>query len=174
MTRKYKTLKKRQSNQINIDINDDFLKSTIKNHVFNDTYQIYDSIAKYYEKNDNIIFVLTNEEKFMIPFNWKRVHQLLTSSLSNNDSKYRMFQVNEDNSLSKYIKSDTTTEESKTYIKESRFSYIRPVHVSTRLIVYHSSNVSSMESQVHRREKVIVEVPEGCMIVFTNDTFMLV
>ena len=28
-----------------------------------------------------------------------------------------------------------------------------------------------MESQIRRGEKVIVEVPEGCMIVFTNDTF---
>ena len=28
-----------------------------------------------------------------------------------------------------------------------------------------------MEGQVHRGEKVIVEVPEGCMIVFTSDTF---
>ena len=39
----------------------------------------------------------------MSPFYWKRVHQLLTSSLSNNDSKYRIFQVKKDNSLSKYI-----------------------------------------------------------------------
>ena len=81
------------------------------------------------------------------------------------------FQVKEDNSLSKCIKSDTTTEEIKKYIKESGFSYIGPVHVSTRLIVYHSSNVTSMEGQVHRGAKAIVEVPEGCMILFTNNTF---
>ena len=28
-----------------------------------------------------------------------------------------------------------------------------------------------MEDQVHRGAKVIVEVPEGCMIVFTNGIF---
>ena len=33
MTRKYKTLKKRKININIIDINDDFLKSTVKNHV---------------------------------------------------------------------------------------------------------------------------------------------
>ena len=61
--------------------------------------------------------------------------------------------------------------EGKTYIKESRFSYIRPIHGSTRLIIYNSSNVTYMEGKVHRGAKVIVEVPEGCMLVFINDTF---
>ena len=28
-----------------------------------------------------------------------------------------------------------------------------------------------MEYQVHRGKKLNVEVPEGCIIVFTNDTF---
>ena len=50
MTRKYKTLKKIKSNLINIDINDDFQKSTV--NVFNDTSQRYDYIANYYEKKD--------------------------------------------------------------------------------------------------------------------------
>ena len=57
------------------------------------------------------------------------------------------------------------------YIKESRFSYIRPIQGSIRLIIYNSSNVTSMEGQVHRGAKVVVEVPEGSIIVFTNDTF---
>ena len=133
MTRKYKTLKKIKSNLINIDINDDFQKSTV--NVFNDTSQRYDYITNYYEKKDNINFVLTNEEKFMSLFYWKRVHQLLANSLSNNDSKYRIYLVKEDNFLSKYIESNTTIDEIKTYIKESRFSYIRQIHGSTRLIV---------------------------------------
>ena len=45
MTWKYKTLIKRKSNLINIDINDDFQKSTVKNHVINDMPQRYDYIA---------------------------------------------------------------------------------------------------------------------------------
>ena len=28
-----------------------------------------------------------------------------------------------------------------------------------------------MEDKVHRGAKVIIEVPQGCMIVFTSDTF---
>ena len=36
------------------------------------------------------------------------------------------------------------------------------------MIVYNSSNVTLMEGQVYR---IIVEVLEECMIVFTNDTF---
>ena len=39
------------------------------------------------------------------------------------------------------------------------------------MIVYNSSNITSMDDQVHRGAKVSVTVPEGCMIVFTNDTF---
>ena len=46
MTRKCNTLKKRKSNLINVDINDDFLKSTVNNNDFNDTSQIYDYILR--------------------------------------------------------------------------------------------------------------------------------
>ena len=84
---------------------------------------------------------------------------IIKNLLSNNDSKYRIYQVKEDNSLSKYIESNTTTDEIKKYITESRFSHIRLIHGSTPLIVYNSSDVTSMEGQVHRGEKVIVEVP---------------
>ena len=62
-------------------------------------------------------FLMTNEEMFMSPFYWKRVHQLLTSSTSKNDSKYRIYQVKKDNSLSKYVESDTTTGEKKHTLK---------------------------------------------------------
>ena len=63
MTRKHKHLKKKQSS-IDIDIRYDFIKRTVPNHVFNNTSQNPDYIAKYYEKKDNINFVLTNETKF--------------------------------------------------------------------------------------------------------------
>ena len=98
-----------------MDLDDDYQKSTV--NAINDSSQRYDSIAKYYETKDNINFVLTNEEKFISPFYWKRVHQLLTSSTSKNDSKYRIYQVKEDNSLSKYVESDTTTGEKKHTLK---------------------------------------------------------
>ena len=55
-------------------------------------------------------------------------------------------------------------------MKESRFSYIRPVDRATRLIVYNCSNLTDLEQVVHRGSKVVVEVPDGCMIVFINHT----
>ena len=114
---------------------------------------------------------MTNEEKFMSPFYLKIIHQLITSSITKIDSRYGTYQVKENNELCKYVENYSKNEGNKTYIKESRFSYIRPIHGSTRLIVYNSSNVTYMEGMVHRGAKVIVEVPEGCMIVFSNDTF---
>ena len=55
-------------------------------------------------------------------------------------------------------------------MKESRFSYIRPVDGATRLIVYNCSNLTDLEQVIHRGSKAVVEVSDGCMIVFTNHT----
>ena len=57
------------------------------------------------------------------------------------------------------------------FIKQSRFSHIKPIDGITRLIVYSSSNVAGLEGIIHRGSKVIVEVADGSMIVFTNETF---
>ena len=54
----------------------------------------------------------------MSTFYWRSVHQLLTSSLYNNDSKCIIFQVEEDNLLSKYIETNNITGDFKTYVKE--------------------------------------------------------
>ena len=56
------------------------------------------------------------------------------------------------------------------FVKESRFNYIRLVDGATRLIVYNCLNITGLEQVVHRGSKVVVEVPDGCMIVFTNHT----
>ena len=42
---------------------------------------------------------------------------------------------------------------------------------STRLIVYNCSNITGIEDIVHYGSKVIIEVSDGCMIVFMSDTF---
>ena len=55
--------------------------------------------------------------------------------------------------------------------KESRFSYIRPVDGITRLKVYNCSNITGLENVIHKSSQVIVEIPNGCMIVFTGDTY---
>ena len=97
----------------------------------------------------------------MSAFFWRKVHLQLTNntSLRNNGAKYIICQVKEDNSLSKYLDHDGETNEIKIYVKESGFSYIIPIYGSTRLIVYNSSNVTSVEGRVHRGGKVVVEVP---------------
>ena len=88
---------------------------------------------------------MTNEDKFMSLFYWKRVHQLITSSITKIDSRHGIYQVKDNNELCKYVENYSKNEGNKTYIKASRFSYIRPIHGSTRLIVYNSSNVTYME-----------------------------
>ena len=57
------------------------------------------------------------------------------------------------------------------FIKESKFSYIRPIDRNTRLLFYNSSNTSKVEDIIHRGSKVIVEVHEGRIIKFISETF---
>ena len=106
----------------------------------------------------------------MSPHFWDRVHEHITSStyLPNvNGCKYNICQIkNNINAPSKYVEENI----SKIYVKESRFSFIWPVHGATRLIVYNCSNITGLEEIVHCGSKVVVEVPDGCMIVFTNHT----
>ena len=59
----------------------------------------------------------------------------------------------------------------KNWYKESRFSYIRPVDGITRLKVYNCSNITGLENVIHKSSQVIVEIPNGCIIVFTGDTY---
>ena len=104
----------------------------------------------------------------MNSFFWSRAHAHLTNNthLPNNGCNYKICQVKDDNIHSKYIDSSGNL-----FINEIRFSYIRPIHESTRLIVYNSSNIMLLEGIVHRGSKCIVEVHDGCMIVFTNNAF---
>ena len=69
-------------------------------------------------------------------------------------------QVKQDNDPLKYLDMKT----SNAFVKESRFSYIRPVDGATRLIVYNCSNITGLKPPVHRGSKVVVEVPDECMI----------
>ena len=122
-----------------------------------------------YQKKEDCNLILTNETKFMNPVFWNRVHEhiIFLTTLQNIEfNKYNICQVKDDNESSKYI--DETIQQ--VFVKESRFSYIRPVDGATRLIVYNCSNVTSLENLVHRGSKVVVEVPDGCMILFTNHT----
>ena len=38
-------------------------------------------------------------------------------------------------------------------------------------MLYNSSIITGLEDIIHRERKVVVEVPDGCMIVFTSATF---
>ena len=107
----------------------------------------------------------------MNPGFWNRVHEHIISSTTlqqrHGSNKYNICQVKDNNESSKYF---DVTPSRITFVKESRFSYIRPVDGSTRLIVYNCSNITSLENVVHRGSKVVVEVHDGCMILFTNYT----
>ena len=59
--------------------------------------------------------------------------------------------------------------EGKKIIKKSRFSYIRQVDRITRLKVYNCTNITGLENVVC--SQAIVEIPNGCLILFTEDNF---
>ena len=63
-----------------------------------------------------------------------------------------------------------TTDGMKT-IKESMFSDLRPIDGVTRLKLYNCSNITGLENLVHKGGQVVVEIPNGCLILFTGDTF---
>ena len=71
----------------------------------NNTFHLRDSIAHYYQKKEDVNFVLTNEQQIMSPCFWKRVHEHITksTSLPNNGCMYNICQVKDNNESSKYI-----------------------------------------------------------------------
>ena len=91
LNRKHLKEDKRKLDEINIDIDDDIDKSMMKNYIYKELNNNNDYIANYYDYKDYVNLSLTNKTKFMSNCFWKRVHQLLTSSLNKNDSKYRIF-----------------------------------------------------------------------------------
>ena len=56
-------------------------------------------------------------------------------------------------------------------IKDSRFSYIRPIDGVTRLKLYNCSNITGLENIVHKGGQVVVEILTGCLILRTGDTY---
>ena len=68
----------------------------------------------HYQKKEDVNFVLTNEQKFMSPFFWERVHEHITSSttLPNNGCKYNICQVKENNDSSSMKSSEVFVKES--------------------------------------------------------------
>ena len=150
------------------DKKDDEKSQNIVNYDVNNKIQIKDSIVYYYQKKKVVNFVSTNEKQFMSSIFWNRVHEYIISStaLANNWCKYKICQVKQDNDSSLYLDAKTSND----FVKESRFSYIRPIDGATRLIVYNISNITGFEQIVHRGSKVIVVVPDECMIIFTNYT----
>ena len=69
------------------------------------------------------------------------------------------------------ISSITKLTEGKKIVKESRFSYIRPVDGVTKLKLYTCSNITGLENIVHRGNQDIVEILNGYLILFTEDAF---
>ena len=50
------------------------------------------------------------------------------------------------------------------FVKNSRFSYNISIDETTRVIVYNCSIITGIEGIVLRESRIIIEVPDGCMI----------
>ena len=121
--------------------------------------------VKFYKKNTQSLFDLNCDSKFIDPMFWKRVHKHLTPHKIYKSTKYKIHQV----VYSVNTLSIMNIVDGKKIIKESRFSYIRPSDGVTRLKLCNYSNITWLENVVHKGAQVVVEIPTGCLILFTGD-----
>ena len=126
-------------------------------------------LTKYYARNEDFNHYCSSSLKFGDPYFWHRVCEHFTSEniYTITPKKYEIHQVLQPDNKSSIVNLD----DGKNVIKESRFSYIRPVDGVTRLKLCNCSNITGLEQTVHRKSQVIVEIPNSCMIVFTGDTY---
>ena len=126
-------------------------------------------LTKYYARNDDFNHYCSSSLKFGDSYFWHRVCENITSEniYKITPKKYEIHQVLQPDNKSSIVNLDN----GKNVIKESRFSYIRPVDGVTRLKLCNCSNITGLEQIVHRKSQVIVEIPNSCMIVFTGDTY---
>jgi len=125
--------------------------------------------SKFYSRNYHDIHETNLETRFRENCFWIRVNEHFTPDVCYriNPDKYKICQVVSPVNQPKIMSLNSKTN----CYKESRFSYIRPVDGITRLKVYNCSNITGLENVIHKSSQVIVEIPNGCMIVFTGDTY---
>ena len=121
--------------------------------------------VKYYKRHTQSSFDLNCDSKFMNPMFWHRVHDHLTSHKIYRDTKDKIHQVMYLFNTSSII--DIT--DGKNIIKESRLSYIRSIIWVKRLKLYNCSNINGLDNVVHKSGQVVVEMPNGCLILFIRD-----
>ena len=126
-------------------------------------------LTKFYARNDDFNHYCSSNLKFGNPYFWHRVCEHLTSEniYKKTPNKYEVHQVLKPDNKSSIMNLDN----GETMKKESRFSYIRPDDLVTRLEICNCLNITGLEQIVHRKSQVIVEIPNSCMIVFTGDTY---
>ena len=122
---------------------------------------------KYYKRNAHTTLSLNCDSKFTGCMFWQRVRDHFTAHkiYTMNFNKYKIRQV----MFPVIMSSIMELTEGKNIIKESRFSYIRQVDGITRLKVYNCTNITGLENVVC--SQAIVEIPNGCLILFTEDNF---
>ena len=125
--------------------------------------------SRYYSRNNDSNHETNSETRFMENSFWIRVNEHYTPDdcYRKNPDKYKICQVVHPENQPKIL----SLNEKKSCYKESRFSYIRPVDGITRLKVFNCSNINGLENVIHKSSQVVVEIPSGCMIVFTGDTY---
>ena len=62
-------------------------------------------------------------------------------------------------------------EDCELFVRKLVFSYIISIDGKTRLIVYNFSTITGVEGIIHRGGKVVIEVTDGYIFVFTSDNF---
>ena len=124
---------------------------------------------KYYRRNTQTNFDLNCDSKFINPLFWKRVNDHFTTHIffTINSKKYNIHQVMFPVNVSLIM----LLIEGKKINKKLRFSYIRHVDGLTRLKVYNYLSITGLENVVHRSSQVILEIPNGCLILCMGDTF---
>ena len=122
---------------------------------------------KYYKRNTHTTLSLNCDSKFTDCMFLQRVRDHFTAHkiYTMNFNKYKIRQV----MFPVIMSSIMELTEGKNIIKESRFSYIRQVDGITRLKVYNCTNITGLENVVC--SQAIVEIPNGCLILFTEDNF---
>ena len=116
--------------------------------------------VRYYKRNTQSSSDLNCDFTFMDHMLWH-----LTSQKIYENTKYKIYQIVYPVNTSSIM----DTADGKEIIKKSRFSYIRPIDGVTRLKLYNCSNITALDNVIHKSGQIVVEIPNGCLILFIRD-----
>ena len=133
--------------------------------VINPSPTINQSIKKMFEiheKNNHKYSDKGNNEDF-----WKQLHSVMQFD-NKDDFNYNLKNHIKPQQISIKTRSRSSTKTKKHNPSDyfGRFSVISTLHSAIRLAVYNCSHRQGKIPVIHRKSKIIVEIPEGCQIIF--------